>query len=727
VPDAVIDDLGEHALKDFGAPRSIYHLVVEGRHSSAFAPPRTLEAARTNLPSAAGPLLGREDELAELRAKLAEGPHRIVTIVGLGGTGKTRLALACGAELLDAFADGVFLVGLAPVSSPAGVPAAMAEALAAPRMGDLGPEGAVLEFLRGRHALLVLDNCEHVLDAAPFIGRVLEAAPGVRVLATSQAPLRLSAETVIALEALALPAADESDLEVVAGVPSVRLFAERARAADSTFSLTAANAGAVAQLCRRLEGLPLALELAAARVRLGGVDGLLRALDRGPDALGRGARDLPERQRGIRAALEFTVSLLSEEERNLFGGLGVFADAWTLEQAEDIFGEDLDTWEAMASLIDFSLIQTRGDGRLTMAERVRRHARELLSRSGDERRLRTRHAELMAKVVEELAREQLLDINGVIARTQDQLADVELALSWVRTHDAELHRRIIAAAARPFYFVARLGSIAAEIERLRAADDRDDISSGQLLVGMGMVRCLQGDMAGAAEFTEAAVACHRRTGPPAELLNSLAINGHMLTLANRGEDSRRCLNEALELAAADDADPRLRDQLEGTLAFAAVVEGRYEEAARRLQDVMARPERTDFAAKAAPSYWADTALGQGDYGTALARFASALRDLRDYDLNNSVLQMIGMAAALAGLGSDERAAQLEGAIQSASREIGMADEVLSDQEMYAAPLRAAAERLGEQRWEQLRNDGRRMNLVAAVKWALEVAETPIGA
>jgi predicted ATPase/class 3 adenylate cyclase len=723
VPDADVDDLGEHALKDFTAPRTLFHLVVGERRSSAFPPPRTLENARTNLPSIATPLLGRETELADLTRRLTETPKRLITLIGAGGSGKTRLAIACGDAVRDAFADGVFLVQLAPIPDASGVPGALVEGLAMPR-AEADPEAAILDYLGGRELLLVIDNLEHVLDAAGLLGRVLAAAPGVRILATSQAPLRLAAETVVPVEPLGLPDPSEHDPEAVTGAPAVAMFVERARAVDPAFVLAPGNAAAVAELCRQLDGLPLALELAAARVRMAGVDTLLGALGRGVEALGRGTRDMPARQRGLRAALDWTVSLLEPEQRELFAGLGVFAGAWTLEQAERVFGAEIDVWEAMAALLDFSLLHTRGDGRLTMAERVRRHARELLAADGREHDLRVLHAELMAETAEVLNLEVSLDLEGTIARTRDVLDEIELAITWCRDHDRALYRRLLAAGGRPLYFVGRIATIAPEIAALVAADEREDEISGRLLIAQAMVDVLHGEMDKVLASTQAAVDCHRRTASARSLAASVATHAHMLTLAGRGPDARAAVAEGLALAA-NLPDQRLRDQLEGTIAFAAVVEENWEEAEERLLAILARPERRDFAANAAISYLADCALGQGQGVLALERYGASLeREIRNTDTANMAVQMVGIAAALAVLARDEDAARVFGAAERVGGEVGMNRESLMSGEVVTPPIDALRERMGSQAWERATARGRELNADQAAAMALELIPAP---
>jgi predicted ATPase len=724
VPEAEVDDLGEHAVKDFPSPRPLYHLVVRGRHRDQFPPTRTLAESHTNLPSTSTPLVGRDAELADLVKRLTSADERLVTLIGPGGSGKTRLAIAAGGELLERFAGGAFLVALAPVTDSAAVPVAIAEALSAPRQTELGPVRAIIEHLRTREILLVLDNFEHIRDAVPLVGELLTAAPGLRILATSQAPLRLSAETVVPLEPLGLPTEGETDADALAETPAIALFLNRARAADPSFSVTEANAGALAELCRRLDGLPLALELAAARVRLAGVDGLLAALSRGVDALGRGHRELPERQRGLRAALDWTVSLLDEEQRELFMGLTVFASAWTLEQAEQLFGASVDVWEAMASLLDLSLVQTRGDGRLTMTERVRRHAQELLTESGRENELRSGHAELVASMLEHLNVETTLDIAATIAGTRDALDEIDLAVSWTREHAPPLYRSLLASAGPPLYFVARLPGLAPEITRLARGDPRSDALSGRLMVSQGMIDCLAGDMTEAVRWTGEGVELLHEYGSVEAQLSAMSIHAHMLTLDWRGPDARAVIAEALELASGL-PDQRLRDQLEGTIAFAAVVEENWEEAEMRLQEIMARPERTDFAAKAAPSYLADVAFGRGDFETALGRCLHALDgQIAISDLNNVVLQLVGITASLTGLHRDEEAARLIGAMERLADEIGMPRATISQTGAHGEPFRVLPERLGAARYDRLRDEGRRLDLDQTVALAHELAGVP---
>jgi predicted ATPase len=542
--------------------------------------------------------------------------------------------------------------------------------------------------------LLVIDNFEHVLDAGPVIARLLDAAPGVRVLVTSQAPLRLVAESIVPLEPLTLPEPGETDPQTLASVASVALFAERARASDPSFSLTRANAAPVAALCRSLDGLPLALELAAARVRIAGVQGVLGALDRGIDALGRGSRDVPARQRGLRAALDYTLSLLDEQPRELFAGLAAFADAWRIEDAERLFGEEFDLWEAMATLLDLSLLRTRGDGRLTMAERVKTHARELLAQSGHEAELRARHAELMAETAEAIDATHALDPRGAIARTSEVLDELESAVSWARANRPDLYRRLLGGCARLFWLSGRLAGFAADIVRLSEQEDGSDVISGRVLIARGIVERMRGDDLASLPWTERAIECHRRTADRTRLLATMALYDNTLLHADASQ-ARVAIAESLELAAVH-PDHRWRQLFEGMLALAAVAEGRFAEGERRLQEILGHPERTDFAFYAAESYIADSALGRGDGATALERYLAWFET--PGDVLNSLLQIAGAAASLSLLKRDAEAARLITAADRIGRELGIED--VRAIAPAKAVLNELERRLGPDEWER---------------------------
>ncbi|MBA3736204.1 MAG: hypothetical protein H0W90_13590 [Actinobacteria bacterium] len=384
-------DMGEHRLKDLSAPERIYQL---GDHD--FPPLRSLNA--TNLPIAANPLVGRERELTDIVALLG-GSARLVTITGPGGTGKTRLALQAGAELVQEFSGGVFFVPLAGVREAELVPATVASTIGLHQLGELGD----------REALLVIDNFEHVLDAAPVVRDVLSAGTRSKVLATSRAPLRIEGEREYPLD----PLPDDDALA---------LLTERARAVRPDF----APDEATREICRRLDGLPLALELAAPRLRSLGSAALLERLDRRLPLLTSGRRDAPERQRTLHATIEWSYELLDPALQRLFARLGVFA-TFTLEAAEAVADAHL---ERIDALVESSLLKpTRGD-RFLMLETIREFALERLETSGEAEAIWLRHAEFFL----DLARRASLNQESEGPMRHDLVIpehnNVRAALAW---------------------------------------------------------------------------------------------------------------------------------------------------------------------------------------------------------------------------------------------------------------------------------------------------------
>jgi predicted ATPase/DNA-binding XRE family transcriptional regulator len=361
--------------------------------SPALAPP-------TALPHPATPLVGRERELGEVADLLARPGSRLVTLTGVGGVGKTRLATEAARASLDAgiFPDGGAFVGLAPVEDPALFAATVLRSLGAATSEERPPVDVLADHLRDKELLLVLDNFEHLLDAAPEVAGLVEVCPGLTVLVTSRAPLRVRGEEEYPVPPLALPPTTRSPSKgEVAGSPAGTLFVERARSTSSGFRLTAENAADVAAICWRLAGLPLALELAAANTKFLDPATLLSRLDRALSTAW--GRDLPERQRTMRATLDWSYGLLGERESRLLGRLSVFVGGFSLEAAEAIGAAgDVDAEGViygLGALVEQSLVtadQAAGGLRYGMLEPVRQYALEKLAKGGEEGETRERHA-----------------------------------------------------------------------------------------------------------------------------------------------------------------------------------------------------------------------------------------------------------------------------------------------------------------------------------------------
>src|SRR5215207_8321907 len=359
-------DLGEHRLKDISTPVRLFQV---GRNH--FPPLRTLSGG--HLPLEPVTLVGRQQEVAELTRLLGTERCRLVTVTGPGGIGKTSLAVVAAAELLESFEHGVTLVELAAITNPALVLPAIAEAL--------GVEGDVDRHIGAREQLFVLDNLEQVVAAAGELSRMQSFCPNLSLLVTSREPLRIAGERELPLAPLAEAAA-------------VELFRQRAQAVQPGFS---SDDGRIAEICSRLDSLPLAIELAAARVKVLSPDQLLLRLNRRLPFLTAGRRDLPERQRTLRATIEWSHDLLAAEEQRLFARLGVFSGGWTLDAAEQVCDAELDV---LASLLDKSLVRRDGE-RFSMLETIREYAVERLEASGGANELRRRHAEYFTELAEE--------------------------------------------------------------------------------------------------------------------------------------------------------------------------------------------------------------------------------------------------------------------------------------------------------------------------------------
>jgi predicted ATPase/class 3 adenylate cyclase len=448
-------DLGEHRLKDLSGPQRLFQLQLEGLRSE-FPPLKTLDNRPTNLPVQPHPLIGRVRELDEAEAILTRPDVRLLTLTGTGGAGKTRLALQLAANVIDEFADGVFFVSLAPIRDWELVIPTVAHTLGLREQPGQTIDETLSAYLHDKRLLLLLDNFEHVVVAARAVATLLASAPNLRVLTTSRTPLRLSSERTYVVPPLQLPdpqrLPEPTDLTQNA---AVRLFADRAQAAVAEFAVTAANAQAVAEICVRLDGLPLAIELAAPRIRVLPPRALLARLDQRLMLLTGGAQDLDERHRTLRATIEWSHELLLAEERALFSRFGTFIGGCRFEAAEALCDPDgklgLDLLSGLESLVEKSLLRQRadpdGEPRFWMLETIREFAVERLEATGAAAEARRRHADYFLELAERVdAESRTSDQAALFARLDSDNANLRAAAECAReTDNGELLLRLATA------------------------------------------------------------------------------------------------------------------------------------------------------------------------------------------------------------------------------------------------------------------------------------------
>jgi len=484
-------DLGEHRLKDLSAPERIYQLGDED-----FPPLKSLY--RTNLPIPATPFLGRARELEEVRGLLSNENVRLLTLTGPGGTGKTRLGLQAAAEASERYPDGIFWVPLAPLRDPALVPETAGQAL--------GAKDGLAEHIADQSLLLLLDNFEHVVDAAAGLSELLASCPNLQLLVTSRELLRVPGE-----QAYPVPPLEPQD--------GTELFLARARAADPGF----ASSAAVPELCARLEQLPLALELAAARVRVLSPEQLLDRLAGRLDLLKAG-RGVDPRQQTLRATIEWSHDLLDEDEQRLFARLAVFAGGCTLETAEAVCDADLDT---LQSLVDKSLVRVREGERFWMLETIREYATERLEASGEGDHLRRRHADYFLALAEEAAPNTRMYSAEWIERLEHEHDNLRAALDYLAVSgESELVLQLAGALSDFWHHGGHVAEGRHRLESALSVEERPTAARARALNGAAFMVYGGGDAAAAKSIAERALALYRQLGDlrgAAEALNALCV------------------------------------------------------------------------------------------------------------------------------------------------------------------------------------------------------------
>jgi predicted ATPase/class 3 adenylate cyclase len=769
-------DLGQRRLKDLFRPERIFQLIAPGLPSE-FPPLRTLEARPNNLPAQPTPLVGREREAGEVAERLRGEEVRLLTLTGPGGTGKTRLALQAAADLLEEFSDGAYFVTLATITDPELVPSAIA--------GPLGvkesPEQPLIETLKNhlqeKRLLLVLDNFEQVLEGTFAVGELVAACPKVKVLATSRIPLRLYGEQEYPVPPLALPDPRVlPPLKALTQYEAVRLFVERARAVKPDFEVTNENAPAVAEICVRLDGLPLAIELAAARVRMLPPKALLKRLGSRLKLLTGGARDLPERQRTLKATIEWSHALLDEGEQLLFGRLSVFSGGRTLEAIEAVCDAEgdlpVDAFDGVSSLLDKSLLKQdegpAGEPRFVMLETLHEFAREKLKESGEAESIRRAHAEYFLALAEEAEPEFRGPRQKTwLERLEAEHDNMRAALSWaLEREEAELALRMGGALSWFWWIRSYYGEGRRWLEEALAIDGRASSETrAMVLMGVGALALEQGDLDRAEEACQEGLEllAHDAREPSDAKLYLLTTSGWVGLEREDFERATALFEESQELSRAMRDTWWLARSVIG-LAAASHCQGNPEKAAELYEESMdlcrecgdkqglavclgnlglvvysqgalVRADKlTEESVALHKELGAagDAALGlcnfgwltllQTNHGKAEDAFRESLHLAWELGLDGLVQHALeGFACLVGAHGEAKRAARLWGAALALHEAKGIPrdPDFLSEADARISVVRSDT---AEEAWEEAWEEGRAMSLEEAVSYALEREE-----
>jgi predicted ATPase/class 3 adenylate cyclase len=549
-------DMGEHRLKDLSRPERIWDLLIEGM-ASDFPALRTLNAVPNNLPMQLTSFLGRQREIAEGRQLLIDG--RLLTLTGPGGTGKTRLSLQIAADATDRFPDGIYFVPLGTISQSDLVLPTIAQVLGLVDPGTR-PLDRLVDHIGTKCFLLVLDNFEQVNAAAPQIADLLARAPKISILVTSRSPLRVSGEQEYPVPPLGVPDPKHlPDLEQLSTYESVALFTERAMAVRPDFAVTSANAPAVAEICVRLDGLPLAIELASARVRVLTPQAIMERLGDRLKLLSGGSRDLPERQQTLRGAIAWSYDLLDEADQRVFARLAVFAGGATLEAIERVVfepGDAADPLDAVTSLVDKSLVRQEsepdGEPRFRMLSTIQEFATERLEEQGEAEEMGERQAAWVLALVQEGATGLFgQDQKAILDRFEREHDNIRAALARAIAHGhAEMAMRIFAASWRFWQMRGYLAEAREHAERVLALAGSADLPDARAaaLEAAGGIAYWQGQLDVARGWYAEAVEIARASGDDARIANAIYNLSFTFTLEHEDQVQARALaKEAVEI------------------------------------------------------------------------------------------------------------------------------------------------------------------------------------
>lgn len=765
-PELELRDLGTHRVKDF-EPQHVFQVTTPDLPGD-FPPLKTLGSLPNNLPLQLTSFIGREREIEEVKQWLTV--TRLLTFTGMGGSGKTRLAIQVAADLIQEFPDGVYFVALAPIGEPALVAPTIAQTLGVRESAGRSILASITEYLQPKTILLVLDNFEQVIAAAPLVADLLAACRQLSILVTSREALHVRGEREYPVPPLALPNLTQlPPLESLTEIPAVELFVERAQAVKPDFKLTNDTASAIVEICRRLDGLPLAIELAAARVRLMPPREMLTRLEHRLQFLTGGARDLPVRQQTLRNAIAWSYDLLNESEQQVFRRLSVFVGGCTLAAAEAVAGDQNSVLDQISSLLDKSLLRegksANDESRFVMLELLREFGTEQLDASGETETIRQRHANyLLSLAAQGEARLEATEQIEWLKRMEQEHDNLRAALEWSKGAEgagelcmrlasllgifwearghfsegrerlfailalehaqgrtaarAQLFRRAAELAYRQSDYAATRSLAEASLDISRAIGDKQGTASALIKLGDAMTEV--GDYAAASAHFEEALAMWRaandRPGTARALINLgwAALRTGDYPLANARLEEALTLHRELKnlrgvgfaLSGLGEVDARQGDYARATRLVEESLELRQQSG-----------NKWGVGVSLGTLGW--IALRQGDLAQAVTRLAASLEVRQEIGDRSGIawcLERLGEIALTRG--QADKAARVLGAASALRASIGSVIDSV-DQAEYARTLAALREQLGAEQFAAAWANGSALPLRQAIEFALK--------
>jgi predicted ATPase/class 3 adenylate cyclase len=733
LPEGVsLRDLGTVRLRDLSSPEHIFQ-VVHQQLRADFPALRSLEGTPNNLTQQLNSFIGRERELAEIKEMLAS--NRLVTLLGMGGIGKSRLSMQLAADILDDFPDGVWFVELAPLTDPASVSQAIASVLGVKEEAGRPVIDALTKYVRDLQLLIVLDNCEQVIHGCADVAkRLLQAGPKVKVLTSSRDYLQVAGETAYHVPTLSVPdPAKKIDVDSLAHHEAVRLFVDRAAAARQGFDLTAQNATAVVDICYRLDGIPLAIELAAARVRGLSVQAIAERLSDRFRLLVTGDQTVLPRQRTLRALIDWSYDLLTEAERTLFERLAVFAGGWTLEAAEsvcaDVSLQGSDVVDLLTHLVEKSLVLLETTGRYRMLDTVRHYAQEKLALSGDEAATRSRHFDFFLRQAEQARPElagsdQALWLNHLDVEHENLLS----ANAWSEEspNPGEFGLRMVHAL-RPYWIYRGLLTqglkLSMEVIMRPGLSERNEARC-QALAGAGQILFFMGRDAEARSLLSESLEIARETKNVKWVAAVLQPLGMACMADGDTSTARLHLEEAVVLARELGNKHELSAAL-NALAMLHRAAGRLDEAQPLYEESLrfARVLKDQTYIAGALLSLIMVAISRSDLGSAAAMLGEALSIATETRSKPTVQSILEVCAGLAAAGEDwGRAARFFGVAETLGRQIWLRRDP-ADEAFLAPLITRAKQTFGQEAFSSAENEGHTLTsdqaLIEAREWTNE--------